>query len=212
MLCFFFKGDGTNAFAHDWKFDCCFDEFCIESDFDFRALRCTKTWCCRSRSCNVGFKSAGTYIYCNKCPSYKRYFLKGVYRSFKIPGALLKDLLIKGTPLLVNEAMWSGSVTALNQCYSMRGLSVVAAINIMSTISNMFNFVFISLGSAIAIVVGKQLGAGKFEEAKDSAAKLIAFSTFCCAFMSILMILVSGFLLIFIRHPKQSRHLHIHLL
>lgn len=134
-------------------------------------------------------------------------FLKGVYRSFKIPGALLKDLLIKGTPLLVNEAMWSGSVTALNQCYSMRGLSVVAAINIMSTISNMFNFVFISLGSAIAIVVGKQLGAGKFEEAKDSAAKLIAFSTFCCAFMSILMILVSGFFVDFYKTSEAIKTL-----
>ncbi len=134
-------------------------------------------------------------------------FFKGVYNSFKIPGHLIKDLLIKGTPLLVNEALWSGGVTALNQCYSMRGLSVVTAINIMSTISNMFNFVFISLGSAIAIVVGKQLGAGKFEEAKDSASKLIAFSTFCCALMSMLMILVSRFFVDFYNTSESIKNL-----
>lgn len=134
-------------------------------------------------------------------------FFKGVYKSFKIPGYLMKDLIVKGTPLLANEALWSGSVTALNQCYSMRGLNVVAAINIMSTISNMFNFVFISLGSAIAIVVGKQLGAGKFEEAKDSAAKLIAFSTFCCAFMSALMIVVSQLLVDFYNTSESIKTL-----
>lgn len=134
-------------------------------------------------------------------------FFKGVYRSFRIPGYLVKDLIVKGSPLLLNEALWSGSVTALNQCYSMRGLNVVAAINIMSTISNMFNFVFISLGSAIAIVVGKELGAGKFEEAKDNATKMIAFSVFCCAFMSLLMISISRFFVNFYETTESIKNL-----
>lgn len=134
-------------------------------------------------------------------------FFKGVYRSFRIPLCLVKELVIKGMPLLLNEALWSAGVTALNQSYSMRGLSVVTAINIMSTISNMFNFVFISLGSAIAIVVGKQLGASKFEEAKDSANKLIAFSTFSCVVMSILMILVSRFFVDFYKTSDSIKEL-----
>lgn len=134
-------------------------------------------------------------------------FFHGVYKSIRIPGYLVKDLIIKGMPLLVNEALWSGGVTALNQCYSMRGLSVVTAINIMSTISNMFNFVFISLGSAIAIVVGKHLGANRLEEAKDSAGKLIAFSTFCCSVMSILMILVSRFFVDFYNTSESIKEL-----
>lgn len=140
----------------------------------------------------------------------KNTFFRGVYRSMKIPMSLVKELIIKGLPLLVNEAFWSGGVTALNQCYSMRGVSVVTGINIMSTISNMFNFVFISLGSAIAIIVGKQLGAEKFEEAKDSAKKMIAFSTLCCCGMSILMILASGIFVDFYKTSETIKELAVY--
>ena len=68
----------------------------------------------------------------------------------------------------------------LMQCYSVRGLSAIAALNISSTISNLFNTVFIAMGSAIAIIVGQLLGAGKMDEAKDTDTKLIAFSVACC--------------------------------
>ncbi len=34
-------------------------------------------------------------------------FIMGAYRSLRIPAALVKSILIKGAPLLVNEALWS---------------------------------------------------------------------------------------------------------
>ena len=55
----------------------------------------------------------------------------------------------------------------LNQCYSTRGLDVIGALNISSTLSNLFNVVFISMGNAVGIMVGQQLGAGNTEKAKD---------------------------------------------
>ena len=58
-----------------------------------------------------------------------------------------------------------------------RQLSVVAALNISSTIGNLFNIMFIAIGSAVAIIVGQYLGAGKFDDAMDTAAKII-FATF----------------------------------
>ncbi len=64
-------------------------------------------------------------------------------------------------------------MAALMQCYSVRGLSVVAAMNISSTISNLFSIVFMAMGNAVAIIVGQLLGAGKMEEAKDTDVKLI---------------------------------------
>lgn len=134
-------------------------------------------------------------------------FLKGVYRSFRIPVYLVKDILVKGMPLLLNEALWSGGITALNQCYSMRGMSVVTAINIMSTISNMFNIVFISLGSAISIVVGKELGANRFKEAKESAMRLIAFSSLSCLVVSAVMIGISPLFVSFYETSDSIRML-----
>lgn len=118
----------------------------------------------------------------------KKYrFVVGLYRSMKISGALVKRMLITGTPLLLNEALWSTGMAALNQCYSVRGLDVVAATNISSTISNVFSVVFISLGTAVSIVVGQLLGANKMKEAKDTDNKMIAFSVLSCIVVAAVM-------------------------
>lgn len=107
-------------------------------------------------------------------------FIVGAYKSFYVPGHLVSKILVSGIPLMINEIMWAAGMATLMQCYSMRGLDTVAAMNISSTISNLFNVVFIALGSAISIIVGQLLGAGKMEEAKDTDFKLIAFSVMSC--------------------------------
>jgi Na+-driven multidrug efflux pump len=47
--------------------------------------------------------------------------------------------------------------------------------------------VYLSFGDAIAIMVGRQLGANRFEEAKDTAYKLIAFAVFSCVVTGVLL-------------------------
>lgn len=107
----------------------------------------------------------------------KNKFIVCAYRNFTIPVSLVKKIIIKGTPLLLNECLWAAGMAMLTQSYSVRGLSVVAALNISSTIGNLFNIMFIAVGSAVAIIVGQHLGAGKFDEAIDAAGKII-FATF----------------------------------
>lgn len=106
----------------------------------------------------------------------KNPFIVGAYKNFYIPANLIKKILIKGTPLMVNEALWAGGMAALMQCYSIRGLVAVAGLNISGTIGNVFNVVYLAMGSAVSIIVGQLLGAGKHEEARDTDTKLIAFS------------------------------------
>ena len=120
-------------------------------------------------------------------------FIVGVYREWKIPGQLAGNIIAKGMPLMVNEILWAAGTAALNQCYSMRGLEAVAALNISSTISNLFNIVFMAMGSAISIIVGQLLGAGKMEEARDTDTKLIAFSVFSCLVLGGIMFLATPF-------------------
>lgn len=117
-------------------------------------------------------------------------YLEGAYRGFGIPKAELKAILIKGSPLMVNEVLWAAGMTTVTQCYSVRGLEVVAALNIAATITNLFNIVYLQLGSCISIVVGQYLGAGDLKKAKDSDNKMIFFSVFCCIIMAILMMIV----------------------
>ena len=118
-------------------------------------------------------------------------YIKGLYRTMKIPVYLVKRILIKGTPLLLNETMWAAGMALLLQCYSVRGMNVVAGMNISNTISNLFNVVFIALGDSVAIVVGQLLGAGKMEEAKDTDRKMIVFSVMCCTVVAMVMLVIA---------------------
>ena len=88
-------------------------------------------------------------------------YIKGIYKTLRIPPRLVKKILIKGSPLLINETLWSVGTEMLLQCYSVRGMNVVAGMNISNTINNVFNVVFIALGDSVAIVIGQLLGAGK---------------------------------------------------
>ena len=120
-------------------------------------------------------------------------YLKGAYTGFGIPGEELKAIIVKGFPLMLNEVLWAAGMTAVTQCYSVRGLEVVAGLNIATTITNLFNIIYLQLGSCISIVVGQYLGAGELEEAKDADNKMIVFSVFCCVIVAGLMLVVGGF-------------------
>lgn len=121
----------------------------------------------------------------------KNRFIVDAYKSLYVPVKLTKQIAVKGTPLLINEILWASGMAMLVQCYSNRGLAVVAGLNISSTVSNLFNIVFIATGSAIGIVVGQLLGAGKMEEAVDTDRKMICFSVFCCFIIGSVMFVIA---------------------
>ena len=120
-------------------------------------------------------------------------FIQGAYRSLHIPGNLLKQIFIKGMPLLLNEALWSCGMAFLNQCYSTCGLDVVPALNINSTISNLANVAFISGGNAVGILMGQMLGASHSEEeVRDTNRKLIVTNVAIGIVFGMLLASVSG--------------------
>ena len=118
-------------------------------------------------------------------------FVEGLYTTLKVPVDLARKIIIKGLPLLLNEALWASGMAVLAQCYSVRGLNVIAAQNISNTINNLFNIVFIALGDSVAIIVGQLLGAGKMKEARDTDTKLITFSILSCCLVAAIMAFLS---------------------
>ena len=123
----------------------------------------------------------------------KNRYLKGAYTGFGIPTDELKAIIIKGLPLMMNEVLWAAGMTAVIQCYSVRGLEVVAGLNIATTITNLFNIIYLQLGACISIVVGQYLGAGELEKAKDADNKMIVFSVLCCVIVAVCMLFMGRF-------------------
>lgn len=124
-----------------------------------------------SRFVESGIEIVWTHTHKERCR-----FIDGAFASFKVPVSLVKKIVIKGIPLAANETLWSLGLTMLNQSFSLRGLAVVAAINITNTMANLFNVFLFAIGESISILAGQLLGAGKNEEAKSTANRMIALS------------------------------------
>lgn len=125
---------------------------------------------------------------------WRNRFIAGAWRNlFQIPGSLARRIVIKALPLLFNEALWSSGMAMLAQCYSVRGLSAVAAHNISQTVNNVFNVSFIAMGSAIAIILGQILGSGDIQRAKEESVRLTVFSVLLCMGVGACLFIVGGF-------------------
>ena len=118
-------------------------------------------------------------------------FVPGLYKTLHVPGKLIRQVAVMGAPLLANEVLWSTGMTMLNQCYSVRGLEVVSATNISSTVSNLFFCAFFAIGNTISILVGHYLGAGELERAVDEDRKLVTVSVLINSVIGALMALLA---------------------
>ena len=155
-----------------------------------------------SRFVELGILVLWGHTHTAACP-----YLVGAYRSLYMPSTLTRQIAVKGLPLMANEVFWAIAITMRNQCYSTRGLEVVAAQNIGTTVINLFSVVYLALGSAIAIVVGNQLGAGEIERARDTDRKMIAFSVTCAGGIGLLLIGVAQVFPLLYNSPDSVRSL-----
>lgn len=119
-------------------------------------------------------------------------FLKNVYRTVLFPIKEMWIVIRKGLPIFFNEFFWSGGIAALTQCYSIKGLQIVAGLNISNAICNLLNVVFVALGNAVGILIGQYLGASRFEEAKKGSQKLMWFTSALCLILTVVLISLSG--------------------
>lgn len=85
-------------------------------------------------------------------------------------------ILVKGLPLMVNEFFWSIGTVIMLQCYSYRGIQVVAGLNIATSMYNIFTVVYQSVGGTVAIMMGQLIGEGKMQEAKEMNKRLFSIA------------------------------------
>ena len=122
----------------------------------------------------------------------KHVFLQGIYRTFRVPKQLAQKVVRKGLPIFFNEFLWAGGIAALTQCYSTRGLEIVAGLNISNALCNLLNVVFVALGSAVGILIGQTLGASMYEKAKKDAFHLMWFTGAVSLGLTVILVCVSG--------------------
>lgn len=138
----------------------------------------------------------------------KKYqFLHKAFSSLYVSSSLIKKIARTGSPLLFNEIFWSFGMTVVSQSYSIRGLSAVAAVNITTTIWNLFSICMIATGNGVSILVGQKLGAGDKEGARDVDNKMLFVALVSHIVMGALLVSLSGAIPKIYNVEPEVRHL-----
>ncbi len=138
------------------------------------------------------FAELGCIVFWSAKNKEKTVFLEDAFVSISVPKKLSVEIIKKGLPLTLNETLWAAGMAMLSQCYSVRGLDVVAANNIAQTFWNVISVSIFSLGAAVGIILGQMLGAGDTEGARRDSIKHIVFSALISILVGVLFCLFSG--------------------
>lgn len=135
----------------------------------------------------------------------KHPFLVGAYSTLLVPKENAVVIIKKGLPIFLNEFLWAGGIATLTQCYSLRGLDIVAGLNISNAICNLLNVVFVALGNAVGIIIGQFLGAEEYDTAKKSSFKLMWFTGIVSILLTVALIALSGAYPLFYNTTQEIR-------
>lgn len=122
----------------------------------------------------------------------KKYPLAGSIRElfdFSIPFIL--NFLRIALPVMVNELLWSLGITMQNVIFARTGTDAIAAFNITNTVSQLTWVFFMGIGNGAGVLIGKKIGAGEEQTARDYARRITIFGPLTAVGASLILIPLS---------------------
>lgn len=109
-------------------------------------------------------------------------------------------------PVLLSETLWGLGITTQNSIFAHAGTDSFAAFSIMNTVNQLTWVIFIGMGNASGIILGKKIGAGLEEDARRYANRYSWFMPLTGLLIGTLLIPISKTLpLIFNVEPEIIR-------
>ena len=137
-----------------------------------------------SRLIEAGIIVTVTYI--------RKYVPAGaISELFSFNAQYAKTFFIITLPVIVNEMLWSLGITTQNIIFARTGTDAIAAFSITNTVSNLTWTLFLGLGNAAAILVGKKIGEKNEATARDYASKIVLFASIAAAGAAMILYPVS---------------------
>jgi len=97
-------------------------------------------------------------------------------KLFNFPKGFIRNFTYRVYPVILNEVGWSLGITMFTIVYARMGTPVLAAFNIMDTVSRLVFVLFIGTGNASGIVLGNIIGENRPEDARKYARGLLKIS------------------------------------
>lgn len=114
-----------------------------------------------------------TLVYVRRRKSLVRLRFKDVFKRNKL---LSKDFLHYSMPVVLNEMLWGTAISLSATVIGHLGQEPIAAQSVATTVRQLAMVVVFGIANATAIIVGKEIGAGRVERAKTYSRKLMRFS------------------------------------
>lgn len=120
----------------------------------------------------------------------------------------------KTTPVILNESIWGIGTAGYSMIFGRMGTAAVAAMNIASTMEQLFSVLFRGASNAALVMLGNELGAGKINRAKLDAGRFCFWGTMMGILIGVVMSLLSrGFVsLLFGGVTAETAALSVHII
>lgn len=128
---------------------------------------------------------------------------------FQFSRELLKDVIKKAVPLVINEIIWSLGQATILKAYGFRGGLVLAAMAIVDIVQSIFYSIVTGLSSAAAVLVSQRLGSGKLDEAYANAKEMLKIIVIMAFVLGGLMFISSYVIPNFYNVTQESRELAV---
>lgn len=97
----------------------------------------------------------------------------------------------KTTPVILNETIWGIGTAGYSMIFGRMGTTAVAAMNIASTMDQLFSVLFRGTANAALVMLGNALGAGEIDRAKQDAWRFCFWIVIMGILLGIIMSLLS---------------------
>lgn len=109
-------------------------------------------------------------------------------------------------PVILNEAFWSLGTVLYSLAYAKIGTEAAAAVQILSTVQNIFMVMTRGLANACTVMVGNKIGAEEENEAIEYANSFMILSVALGLILGILLFISTDAILLFFRNITPGLH------
>ena len=128
---------------------------------------------------------------------------------FSFDKTLLKDMLVISSPVVLNEVMWGLGMAMQASLLGNMSTSAVAANSIISVIQQLSTTVVFGVASAAAVIIGKAIGEGDMDKARDLGHTFKIFSIVFGVVVTATILLVKDYAINFYNvSPEASALAH----
>lgn len=123
------------------------------------------------------------------------FLTKNLKEYLKIPKDFIKTFFITVIPVTANETLWSVGTTVIAAVYARVSTEAIASVNIVNILFDLSSVFLFGAGHAAGIIVGKEIGLKRYENAYNYANRLSVVIPAVTGVISIILVFLCPYFL-----------------